>query len=66
MHMFKSSTKAECDYLYGWIIKTVTYAQISPKMVNPRDIARERRRRKMFKRLLTNLVHVLKNPVNVV
>ena len=32
------SMKMECDYLYGWI-KTPTYAKISPKMVNPRDIA---------------------------
>ena len=36
------STKTECDYLNGWIKKTVTYAKISPKMVNPRDIAGER------------------------
>ena len=33
------STKTECDYLNGWIKKTVTYAKISPKMVNPRDLA---------------------------
>ena len=32
-------TKTEYDYLYGWINKTVTYAKISPKMVNVRDIA---------------------------
>ena len=25
------STKTECDYLNGWIKKTVTYAKISPK-----------------------------------
>ena len=31
--------KTECDYHYGWIKKTVTYAKIWPKMVNPRDIA---------------------------
>ena len=31
--------KMECDYLYGWTKKTVTYAKISPKLVNPRDIA---------------------------
>ena len=27
-----SSTKTECDYLYGWFIKTVTYTDISPQM----------------------------------
>ena len=32
--------KTKCDYLYGWIKKkTITYAKISPKMVNPRDRA---------------------------
>ena len=31
--------KTECDYLYGWIRKMVTYAKISSRMVNPRDIA---------------------------
>ena len=36
-----TSTKTEYDYLNGWIKK------ISPKMVNPRDIAGERRRRRM-------------------
>ena len=39
------STKIECDYLNGLIKKTVKYAKISPRMVNPRDIAGERRRR---------------------
>ena len=32
-------TKTECDYLYGWIKKTFTYTKISPKVVNPRDLA---------------------------
>ena len=36
------SKKPECDYLYSRIKQTVTYAKISPKMVNPRDIAGER------------------------
>ena len=35
------STKTECDYLSAWIKKTVTYTKISPKMVNPRDLAGE-------------------------
>ena len=42
------STKAECDYLMIGLKKknTITCAKISPKMVNPRDIAGERRRRR--------------------
>ena len=36
--MVTLSMKTEFDYLYGWI-KTVTYAKISPNMMNPRDIA---------------------------
>ena len=31
--------KMECDNLYGWIKKTATYAKISSKMMNPRDVA---------------------------
>ena len=31
--------KIECDYLFGKTKKTVTYAKLSPKMVNLRDIA---------------------------
>ena len=34
------SAKTESDYLNGWIKKTVTYAKISSKMLNPRDIGR--------------------------
>ena len=42
------SMKMECDYLNGLIEKKkkkkkVTYAKISPKMVNPRDIAGKHR-----------------------
>ena len=38
------STKTECDYLNGWIIKkkqkkTVTYARFLPQIVKPRDRA---------------------------
>ena len=44
------STKTECDYHNGWVYKQtnkqkkkpVTYSKISPKLVNPRDIAGER------------------------
>ena len=35
----------ECDYLNGWIKKWSHVQKISPKMVNTRDIAGERRRR---------------------
>ena len=31
--------RMECDYLYGWIRKMVIFTKISPKMVNPRDMA---------------------------
>ena len=41
-----SFTKMECDYLNGWIKKAVTYANISPKMLNPTDTAGECRRRR--------------------
>ena len=33
------STKAEFDYLYGWIKKQSHTQKISPKMVNPRNTA---------------------------
>ena len=39
------STKTECDYLNGWIKKRSHTQKSHPKMVNPRDIAGERRRR---------------------
>ena len=39
------STKTECDYLNGWIKKRSHTQKSHPKMVNPRDIAVERRRR---------------------
>ena len=32
-------TKTRCDYLFGWVNKTVTLANISPEMVNLRDLA---------------------------
>ena len=31
--------KIESDDLYGWIKKKVTYANIIPRMVTPRDVA---------------------------
>ena len=31
--------KTECDYLYGWILKNGHIRKISPKMVNPSDLA---------------------------
>ena len=35
------STKTECGYLSGWIKKRSPSQKISPKMVNPSDIAWE-------------------------
>ena len=29
----------ECDYLYGWSKKTITHANILPKVANPIDVA---------------------------
>ena len=40
------STKTECDYLNGWIKKRSHTQKSHSKMVNPRDIAGERRRRR--------------------
>ena len=40
------STKTEYDYLNGWIKKRSHTQKSHPKMVNPRDIAGERRRRR--------------------
>ena len=40
------SSKKECGYLNGWINKTITYAKTSPKTVNSKDKAGERRRRR--------------------
>ena len=37
------STKMECDYLNGWIKKWSHTQKSHPKMVNPRDIAGERK-----------------------
>ena len=39
-HISDLSTKTERGCLYSWIKKTVTFAKISPTMVNPRDIAK--------------------------
>ena len=40
------SMKTECDYLNGWIKKRSHTQKSHPKMVNPRDIAGEHRRRR--------------------
>ena len=54
------STKTECDYLNDWIKKKkpVTYAKISPKVVNPRDIAGERKKKKKKKKTTVCTVSV--------
>ena len=33
------SHRRNVEYLYGWIKKKLSHAKISPKVVNPRDIA---------------------------
>ena len=40
------STKTECDYLNGWIKKRSHTQKSHPKVVNPRDIAGERKKNK--------------------
>ena len=39
------STKTECDYLNGWIKKRSHTQKSHPKVVNPRDIAGERKKK---------------------
>ena len=40
--------RMECDHLCGWI-KKVTYAKISPRMVNPGDVAGSAKKKKKKK-----------------
>ena len=40
------STKTECDYFNGWIKKRSHTQKSHPKVVNPRDIAGERKKTK--------------------
>ena len=40
--------KTECDYLYGWIKKTVTYTKFSPKNGELHRYSWERRKRKII------------------
>ena len=48
--LHETSTKTECDYLNGWIKKKRSHTQKShPKVVNPRDIAGERTKKKKKK-----------------
>ena len=51
--------KTECDYLNGWMKgeKKNLYAKISPKMVNPKDIARNAKEEDPC------LMHRLRGPV---
>ena len=44
------STKTECDYHNGWIIKRSHTQKSHPKVVNPRDIAGERKKKKKKKK----------------
>ena len=43
------STKTECDYFNGWIKKRSHTQKSHPKVVNPRDIAGERKKKKKKK-----------------
>ena len=52
------STKTKCDYLNGWIKKQTHTQQSHPKMVNPRDIAGERRRRRFKLYLVTGIIEL--------
>ena len=52
------STKTECDYLNGWIRKWSHTQNSHPEMVNPRDIAGERRRRRR-RRISLSLISCL-------
>ena len=47
LSLYAPSMNTECNYRNDWIKKkTVTYAKISPKMVNPRDPSGEHRIRR--------------------
>ena len=46
------STKTECGYLYGWVKKQSHTQKSHPKMVNPRDLAGEHRRKRRILSLL--------------
>ena len=47
------STKTECDYLNGWIKNGHIRKNLTQKVVNPRDIAGERRRRRRRSNITT-------------
>ena len=50
MLTLRESTKTECDYLNGWIKKRSHTQKSHPKVVNPRDIAGERKKKKKKKK----------------
>ena len=50
-----ASTKTECDYLNGWIKKRSHTQKSHPKVVNPRDLAGERKKTKKKKKPLARL-----------
>ena len=51
-YFFALSTKTECDYLNGWIKKRSHTQKSHPKVVNPRDIAGERKKTQTKKKSL--------------
>ena len=56
------STKTECDFLQGWIKKRSHMQKSHPKVVNPRDIAGERKKQKQNKTKQNNK----KNPARTI
>ena len=58
------SMKTECDYLNGWIKKRSHTQKSHPKVVNPRDIAGERKKKKK-KKVLHSYPQVLWNSGNL-
>ena len=57
------STKTECDYLNGWIKKRSHTQKSHPKVVNPRDIAGERKKKKKKKNCIQQLNKLSSNIV---
>ena len=53
------STKTECDYHNGWIKKRSHTQKSLPKVVNPRDIAGEGKKKTTTKKIVPGTVFVM-------